>query len=106
VEASVIGSVAIGLVAVSSVVAAMADVDADESATGGGKANAGACSITCAEAASAVMVSADLVEEASSGAALKAVPDLLCAPASGDVCEVKGDMQMEVSALSLILGFD
>jgi hypothetical protein len=37
---------------------------------------------------------------------LKAVADLLGAPESGDVCEVKGDMQMEVSALSLILGFD
>jgi hypothetical protein len=101
VETSVIGSVAVG-----SVVAAMADVDADESATGGGKADAGACSVACAEAASAVMVSADLVEEASSSASLKAVADLLGAPESGDVCEVKGDMQMEVSALSLILGFD
>jgi hypothetical protein len=89
VETSVIGSVAVG-----SVVAAMADVEADESSTGGWKADAGACSVACAEAASAVMVSADLVEEASSGVALKAVADLLGASASGDVYEVKGDMQM------------
>jgi hypothetical protein len=37
VETSVIGSVAVGLVVVGSVVAAMADVDADESATGEGR---------------------------------------------------------------------
>jgi hypothetical protein len=48
-------------------------------------------------------VAADLVEEASSSAAEKAVADLVAAPASGDVWEVKADMQMEVSALSLFL---
>jgi hypothetical protein len=49
--------------------------------------------------------SADLVEEASSSAAEKTVADLVAAPASGDVWEVKADMQMEVSALSLIFWF-
>jgi hypothetical protein len=51
-------------------------------------------------------VAADLVEEASSSAAEKAVADLVAAPASGDVWEVKADMQMEVSALSLFFALD
>jgi hypothetical protein len=91
VETSVIGSPAVG-----PVVAATADVDGDESATGKGDAGDAA-----ADGAAAVTVVADLVDQAEPSAALKVVADLIGAEASGDVCEVKDDMQMEVSALSV-----
>jgi hypothetical protein len=101
VESSVIGSVVVG-----TVVAATADLDAGESATGGGDGVAEASSIACGDAAAAVKVAADLVEEASSSAAVKTVADLVAAPAAGDVSEVQADMQMEVSSLSLVFAFD
>ncbi|XP_051230605.2 uncharacterized protein [Lolium perenne] len=85
VETSVIGSPAVG-----PLVAATADVDGDESATGKGDAGDAA-----ADGAAAVTVVADLVDQAEPSAALKVVADLIGAEASGDVCEVKDDMQME-----------
>jgi hypothetical protein len=96
VETSVIGSPAVG-----PLVAATADVDGDESATGKGDAGDAA-----GDGAAAVTVVADLVDQAEPSAALKVVADLIGAEASGHVCEVKDDMQMEVSSLSAFFDFD
>jgi hypothetical protein len=70
-RSTVVDASVIGSVVVGPVVAARADLDAEESA-----------------------------EEDSSSLAEKAVPDLLAAPASGDVSEVKPDLHMEVTARS------
>jgi hypothetical protein len=99
VDASVVGAAVIG-----PVVAAQADLEAVESATGRGEGDAGASTIAGVDVAAAVIGAADLVE-ASSALAEKAVADLDVKQASGEVSEVKPHMQKEVMVVSDFICF-
>jgi hypothetical protein len=94
VDASVVGAAVIG-----PVVAAQADLEAVESATGRGEGDAGASTIAGVDVAAAVIGAADLVEASS------AVEDLDVKQASGEVSEVKPHMQKEVMVVSDFICF-